>query len=168
MPSLNYGEKDKNDYLHFARKFPIEYLAAISNLKEGQSAFEYSKELLPFYTDKNGNKVTAKKTFRGKYQRLKYNEACKCIHTRNDTISSQNTIHPTDNRVLSIRELMILMTIPDSFHWTNYDDSITAENSDQYLKDNELNIRRCIGEAVPTHIIQDISNKIKTYLNSIN
>lgn len=168
LPSLNYGEKDKNDYLHFARKFPIEYLAAISNLKEGQSAFEHSKELLPFHIDKNGNKVTAKKAFRGKYQRLKYNETCKCIHTRNDTISSQNTIHPTDNRVLSIRELMILMTIPDSFHWTNYDDSITAENSDQYLKDNELNIRRCIGEAVPTHIIQDISNKIKLYLNSIN
>ena len=44
-----------------------------------------------------------------------------CIHTRNDQMLSQNTVHPIDNRVFSIRELMRMMTIPDSFKWLDYD-----------------------------------------------
>jgi DNA (cytosine-5)-methyltransferase 1 len=64
---------------------------------------------------------------------------------------------------------MRVMTIPLSFQWTDHDASVTAENSDKYLKENELNIRKCIGEAVPTQIIIDISNKInKVLLDSIN
>ena len=80
-------------------------------------------------------------------------------------MSSQDTIHPCDNRVLSIRELMTLMTIPNSFQWTDHDDQLTVENSDEYLKENEGNIRRCIGEAVPTHIGNDIAEKIRIMLD---
>ena len=39
------------------------------------------------------------------------------------------------------------------------------ENSDQYLKENEGNIRRCIGEAVPTHIGATIAEKIAQLLD---
>ena len=80
-------------------------------------------------------------------------------------MSSQDTIHPCDNRVLSIRELMTLMTIPNSFQWTDHDDQLTVENSDEYLKDNEGNIRRCIGEAVPTQIGKDIAERIRLMLD---
>lgn len=38
-------------------------------------------------------------------------------HTRNDQLASQNTIHPNDDRVFSIRELMKMMTVPESFKW---------------------------------------------------
>lgn len=60
---------------------------------------------------------------------------------------------------------MTLMTIPNTFRWTDHDDKLTVENSDKYLKENEGNIRRCIGEAVPTQIGNDIASKIRTMLD---
>ena len=99
-----------------------------------------------------------------KYRRLIWDRPGACIATRSDIMSSQDTIHPCDNRVLSIRELMTLMTIPNSFQWTDHDSQLTVENSDEYLRDNEGNIRRCIGEAVPTQIGKDIAGKIKQML----
>lgn len=164
---LDYGEKDKVDPLHFARTYPKEQLKWIENIIEGQSAFDQDIEFQPGRVDEYGNKIVNKGAYMGnKYRRLRWDKVCSCIHTRNDVMSSQDTLHPVDNRVLSIRELMRVMTIPDGFQWTPYDDELTVENSDDYLKQNELNIRRCIGEAVPTQIMNDVSSKIKYYLLS--
>ena len=42
------------------------------------------------------------------------------FHTRNnDQLASQNTVHPSEDRVFSIRELMKIMTIPDDFRWVD-------------------------------------------------
>ncbi len=165
LPSLEYGQKDATDYLHFARLFPKEQLEWIKYTKEGQSSFDQPIEYQPGHYDDNGNKVVNKGAYMGnKYRRLVWDKVCSCIHTRNDVLSSQDTIHPTDNRVLSIRELMRVMTIPNSFHWTAYDDSVTVSNSDAYLKINELNIRRCVGEAVPTQIMKNVAYKINLAL----
>ena len=167
LAPLDYGQKDKEDYLHFARLFPVEQLDWIKNIKEGQSAFDQPIEFQPGHYDEQGNKVVNKGAYMGnKYRRLTWDKVCSCIHTRNDVLSSQDTIHPSDNRVLSIRELMRVMTIPTTFHWTDYDDSVTMENADDYLKANELNIRRCIGEAVPTQIMKSVSSKVKLALDS--
>lgn len=166
LPSLEYGGKDKTDFLHFARKFPEYQLPWIKDLKEGESAFQNPIETRPHKINSDGERVELKGAYMGnKYRRLMWNKPCSCIATRNDQLASQDTIHPTDNRVLSIRELMRLMSIPDTFKWTSMDHLITPENSDQYLKRNELNIRRCIGEAVPTHIIDDIANKAQVLLD---
>ena len=166
LASLDYGQKDKEDYLHFARLFPIKQLDWIKNIKEGQSAFDQPIEFQPGHYDEQGNKVVNKGAYMGnKYRRLTWDKVCSCIHTRNDVLSSQDTIHPSDNRVLSIRELMRVMTIPTTFHWTDYDDNVTMENADDYLKANELNIRRCIGEAVPTQIGKNIASKAKLALD---
>lgn len=166
---LGYGEKDKEDPFHFARPYPLEQLNWIKNLSEGQSAFEQDIEHQPGRIDESGNKVINRGAYMGnKYRRLVWDKVCSCIHTRNDVMSSQDTIHPSDNRVLSIRELMRVMTVPDSFRWTPYDSELTPETSNEYLKQHELNIRRCIGEAVPTHIMYDISSKIKRYLRNID
>lgn len=166
LPPLDYGQKDKEDYLHFARPFPMEQLDWIRNIKEGQSAFDQPIEFQPGHLDEQGNKVVNKGAYMGnKYRRLTWDKVCSCIHTRNDVLSSQDTIHPSDNRVLSIRELMRVMTIPEAFHWTDYDDSISVDKADEYLKANELNIRRCIGEAVPTRIVKSISGKVKLALD---
>jgi len=162
---LEFGQKDAHDPLHFARPFPEHEIEWISDLKEGQSAFDKPDERKPYKIDAHGQKVTLKGAYMGnKYRRLVWDKPCSCIATRNDVLSSQDTIHPCDNRVLSIRELMRLMTIPDSFHWTKHDDSLSVENSDAYLKKHEMNIRHCIGEAVPTQIILDIGQKIKMLL----
>ena len=167
LAPLDYGQRDKEDILHFARQFPIEQLEWIKNTKEGQSSFDQPLEFQPGHYDKYGNKVVNKGAYMGnKYRRLTWDKVCSCIHTRNDVLSSQDTIHPSDNRVLSIRELMRVMTIPTTFHWTDYDDSVTIDNADDYLKANELNIRRCIGEAVPTQIMRSVSSKVKLALDS--
>ena len=166
FPRLAYCEKDKSDPFHFARPFPEYMLDWIKDLKEGETAFNNPDETKPYQLDKNGNKVVNKGAYMGnKYRRLIWDKPGACIATRSDIMSSQDTIHPCDNRVLSIRELMTLMTIPNSFQWTNHDNLLTVDNSDDYLKDNEGNIRRCIGEAVPTQIGKDIAGKIKQMLD---
>lgn len=166
LPRLGFGEKDKRDFLHFARPFPEYQIEWIHDLREGESAFDNEEAKRPYKLDADGNRVELKGSYMGnKYRRLYWDRPCSCIATRNDQLASQDTIHPTDDRVLSIRELMHLMSIPDSFKWTNYDNLVTPENSDEYLADNELNIRRCIGEAVPTHIVSDIAANIRTLLD---
>ena len=166
FPRLAYCEKDKSDPFHFARPFPEYMLDWIKDLKEGETAFDNPDETKPYQLDKDGNKIVNKGAYMGnKYRRLIWDRPGACIATRSDIMSSQDTIHPCDNRVLSIRELMTLMTIPNSFQWTDHDSQLTVENSDEYLRDNEGNIRRCIGEAVPTQIGKDIAGKIKQMLD---
>jgi len=166
FPRLQYCEKDKNDPFHFARPFPEYMLDWIKDLKEGETAFDNPDETKPCTFDADGNRIINKGAYMGnKYRRLIWDRPGACIATRSDVMSSQDTIHPCDNRVLSIRELMTLMTIPNTFRWTDHDDKLTVENSDEYLKENEGNIRRCIGEAVPTQIGNDIASKIRTMLD---
>lgn len=163
---LSYCEKDKKDPFHFARPFPEYMLDWIKDLKEGETAFDNPDEKKPCTFDANGNRVINKGAYMGnKYRRLIWDRPGACIATRSDVMSSQDTIHPCDNRVLSIRELMTLMTIPDTFKWTDKDDDLSVANSEDYLKENEGNIRRCIGEAVPTHIGYTIAKRIKAALD---
>lgn len=166
LTHLEFGEKDSKDPFHFARPFPEYMLPWIKDLKEGETAFNNPDETKPYSLDASGNRVINKGAYMGnKYRRLIWDKPGACIATRSDVMSSQDTIHPCDNRVLSIRELMILMTIPDEFRWTMNDFALTVDNSEEYLKDNEGNIRRCIGEAVPTKIGFEIARKISAALD---
>jgi len=83
-------------------------------------------------------------------------------------MASQSTVHPTDNRVFSIRELMRMMTIPTNFKWSaqdiNFLNSLSAEQKQKYLAKEEINIRQSIGEAVPTIIFQQIAKNISNIL----
>lgn len=162
---LGYAQRDPKDPFHFARVYDSYMEEWIAPLNEGQSAFENPDYLKPYKIDRNGNRVTLKGAEMGnKFRRLKWDAPCSCIATRNDQLASNDTIHPRDNRVLSIRELMILMTIPRNFKWTISDDSLTPAMAEDYLAKNELNIRRCIGEAVPTHIIETLSKNVDSML----
>ncbi|MFC6276946.1 hypothetical protein [Psittacicella hinzii] len=65
-------------------------------------------------------------------------------------MASQNTLHPIDNRVFSIIELMRMMTIPESFKWLEYDlatlNSLSLTDKRKLSKKEELTIRQSIGE----------------------
>lgn len=159
------GEIDNNDIFHQYRKYDGRMLSWIKDIKEGQSAFdniEKNKRPHKIYnsvivenTNKNGDK----------YKRQFWNKVAPCIHTRNDILSSQNTIHPVDNRVFSIRELMELMNIPIDFKWSEKElNCLDINQKELFLKQNELNIRKCIGEAVPCVIFEEISKQIKIEL----
>ena len=167
--SLNtMGEISDNDIYHSFRKYDIRMLPWIEKLKEGESAFDNKEPNRIPHQIINGKIVFNKNKNGDKYKRWHWNKEGPCIHTRNDILASQNTIHPSDNRVFSIRELMLMMTIPSTFKWSELDletlNNMSLTHKQEYLKNEELNIRHCIGEAVPTIIFSSIAKNIKKVL----
>lgn len=163
LKSLKFGEIDKNDILHAFREYPKYMREWISSIKEGESAFAASNPNKPYKIVK-GKKEILKGSYMGnKFRRMLWDLPAPCIATRNDQLASQSTIHPKDDRVLSIRELMRVMTIPDEFIWWNRSIKITDKKA--FLKKHELNIRRCIGEAVPTLIMGTIARNVVELLD---
>lgn len=161
------NEFDKNNILHHFKSYDKKMLPWIENLKEGESAFDNKEKYRVPHKIVNGKVVKYVDTFGDKYKRQYWNKVAPCIHTANDCLASQNTIHPTDNRVFSIAELMELMTIPKSFKWDTID--YNKLNNDQKLEwiiKNQGNIRKCIGEAVPTSIFNQIAKKIKNQISN--
>ena len=159
--------KISSDIFHSFRPYEKKMLHWIRNIKEGQSAFENKKVSekphqiingkIQLNTNKNGDK----------YRRNYWDKIAPCIHTRNDILASQNTIHPKENRVFSVRELMRFMSIPNTFKWSDICEktlnNLSTNQKIKFLKKNELNIRHCIGEAVPTKVIQNIGMKISKF-----
>ena len=165
---IKFGEVSKDIY-HSFRPYDKKMLPWIEKLKEGESAFDNKESFLRPHQIID-NKIVINQNKNGdKYKRNFLNQVAPCIHTRNDILASQNTIHPKENRVFSIRELMRFMSIPDGFKWSEIKEetlnSLSLENKKKFLKKNELNIRRCIGEAVPTKVFNNIAKKIKDLSN---
>ncbi|WP_263312602.1 MULTISPECIES: hypothetical protein [unclassified Campylobacter] len=161
--SLEWGEIDKDDFYHGFRIYSSHMREWISDLKEGQSAFDNKEDTKKPHKIENGKIIinTSKK-------RQKWNNVAPCIHTRNDQMASQNTVHPSDDRVFSIRELMLMMNIPQNFKWLPFDlkhlNSLSINEKQRLLKQNEMNIRQSIGEAVPTIIFQQIAKNISNFM----
>lgn len=171
-PLENFGEISNEDIYHFFRIYPEHMRSWIHDLKEGESAFNQEDENKKPHTIVNGKiKINVNKTG-DKYKRQFWDKVAPCIHTRNDQLASQNTIHPSDDRVFSIRELMNIMTIPKSFKWVEQDEKelnkLSIEEKRKFLKKEEINIRQSIGEAVPTEIFHQIAINIKDNLNRKN
>lgn len=166
LPSLaEMGEICPEDIYHSFRSYSPEMRRWIENLQEGQGAFDNTDESrLPHYY-KNGVKVFTKNGNADKYTRQYWDKVPPCVHTRNDILASQNTVHPVDDRVFSVRELMHMMSIPEAFKWTNHSledlNALPEEEKKKYLSQNDINIRQSIGEAVPTEIFRQIAEKIK-------
>lgn len=171
-PLNEFGEIDDNDIYHFFRIYPEHMRTWIHDLKEGESAFDQEDDSKKPHTIVDGKiKINAQKTG-DKYKRQYWDKVAPCIHTRNDQLASQNTIHPTDDRVFSIRELMKIMTIPNSFKWVYEDEknlnSMSKEDKRKFLKKEEIKIRQSIGEAVPTEIFRQIAFNIKNSIGRKN
>lgn len=170
LPKLKkFGDISENDIYHSFRNYDKKMLPWIKDLKQGQGAFENkNKNKIP-HRIINGRVVINQNKNGDKYKRVYWNQVAPCVHTRNDILASQNTIHPKENRVFSIRELMIFMSIPNDFVWTNINsddlNKMNYQNKVNFLKKNELNIRKCIGEAVPTETFSMIAKKISNNLN---
>lgn len=165
-PLTEMGEICPEDIYHSFRSYSPEMRRWIENLQEGQGAFDNTDESrLPHYY-KNGVKVYTKNGNADKYTRQYWDKVPPCIHTRNDILASQNTVHPVDDRVFSVRELMRMMSIPTSFRWTNHSleelNALPLSEKRKYISQNDINIRQSIGEAVPTEIFRQIAEKIKT------
>jgi len=158
LPSLKYGERDHKDLFHSFRTYPQYMQEWIHDLNEGETAFNNEPSKIP-YKLVNGDKQVLKSVIGKKFCRMYWDKPAPCITTRNDLLGSQSTIHPIDDRVLSIRELMRVMSIPDDFRWVEKE---TKESIDS----NETLIRQSIGEAVPTGIMSQIATNIKEMLEN--
>lgn len=167
-PLTEFGEIDENDIYHSFRVYPEHMRAWISDIKEGESAFDNADDSKKPHQIKDGKIVINQQKNGDKYKRQYWDKVGSCIHTRNDQLASQNTIHPSDDRVFSIRELMMMMTVPYSFKWVEADlealNQLPIAKKRTFLKKEEIKIRQSLGEAVPTVIFQAIAKKIVTVL----
>lgn len=172
LPRLNImGEISDSDIYHNFKAYKSNMREWIKDLKEGKNAFDNIEPSKQPHQIKNGIMIPNVKKNGDKYCRQIWDKTPPCVHTRSDIFSSQNTIHPVDDRVFSIRELMIFMNVPSSFKWTNNDEKELNEFSlidkKAYLKKNEANIRQSLGEAVPTIIFSKIAKNIKDSLSKV-
>lgn len=169
LPALHtMGEMWEQDFYHQFKSYSPNMEAWIAPLQEGQSAFDNEDAALRPHQIVNGQIVPNVRKNGDKYTRCYWDKVAPCVHTRNDILASQNTIHPQDNRVYSIRELMLMMSVPESYQWseTPYEElqAMTDEDKRKFLKKEEINIRQNLGEAVPTIIFKQIAHKIKEVL----
>nr|WP_325196969.1 DNA cytosine methyltransferase [uncultured Oscillibacter sp.] len=164
-PRLEWGEISQSDFYHAFRTYDPAMRPWIHNLKEGESAFDNADPAKRPHRIVDGKRVENARKNRDKYTRQPWDRFIQCVHTRNDQLAAQNTIHPEQDRVFSIRELMDMMTIPDSFRWVDYSiDELNAMSDAEkrkIYKEHEVNIRQCLGEAVPTEIMRQIAANIK-------
>ena len=168
MRVLEWGEIDENDFYHAFRTYRPAMRSWIHDLKEGESAFDNADPLKRPHRVIDGEIVENVRKTRDKYTRQKWDRFAQCVHTRNDQLAAQNTVHPEQDRVLSIRELMILLSIPSSFRWIDKSlaelNALTDGEKTRLYGEFELNIRQCLGEAVPTEVMRQIAASIKESL----
>ncbi len=165
-----FGKIDDSDIYHAFRVYPEHMRSWISCLKEGESAFDNPDDSKKPHQIINGDLVLNKQKNGDKYKRQIWDKVGPCIHTRNDQLASQNTIHPKDDRVFSIRELMLMMTVPYEFNWVDIPfetlNAYSPAEKKDFLKREEIKIRQSLGEAVPTEIFRKIARNIKKKLTA--
>lgn len=167
-PLVEFSEVDDFDIYHAFRTYPEHMREWISCLKEGESAFDNEDDAKKPHQIIDGKLVINKQKNADKYRRQLWDKVGPCIHTRNDQLASQNTVHPCDDRVFSIRELMLMMTVPESFKWVEKDfaelNNMSISQKKAFLKKEEIKIRQALGEAVPTVVFREIAKNIKNAL----
>lgn len=148
LPSLEAGEKSdlKN---HWARKHPQNQIEWLRHTPTGQSAFNNKKH---FPVKANGERV---KGYPNCYKRMVWDMPSPTVTMRNEIMSSQDKVHPgrslgnglwSDARVLTIRELLIVMSMPPDL-------DLPSNVTDTAL-------RQYIGEGVPSLMMKTLVEQI--------
>lgn len=168
MSPLEWGEICPTDFYHAFRTYPVEMRCWIHDLKEGEGAFDNMDEKKRPHKVVDGKIIPNIRKNGDKYTRQYWDKVAPCIHTRNDQLASQNTVHPEEDRVFSIRELMRIMTIPENFRWIDKSldelNAMSDKAKQALLKKEEIKIRQSIGEAVPTQIFYRIACNMREFL----
>lgn len=167
---LEWGQISDADFYHAFRTYDERMRPWIHDLQEGESAFDNADPNRRPHKFVNGERIENIKKNRDKYTRQKWDRFVQCVHTRNDQLAAQNTVHPVEDRVFSVRELMEMMTIPHDFRWLPMElcelNALPIEEKRRIYKAHETNIRQCLGEAVPTEIVRQIAAEIKRQLHN--
>ena len=148
LPSLESGQ-DSGIKWHFAKIHNDREIIAMQHTDEGKSALKN-----PVYYPKkpNGDPI---KGFHNTYKRMKWDEPCPARAMNNGNMGGHNNVHPgrplnnglrSDARVLTLRELFIVSSLPPDWDLPNW------------CSDNL--IRTVIGEAIPPMFSYSIVSKI--------
>ncbi len=147
LPSLESCEKSDIKW-HVAKKHNDDHILWLKHTPTGKTAFDN----IVHYPKKDGRKI---KGFSTTYKRMDADKPAPTITMANGSISSQNNVHYgrlkqdgtySDARVLTIRELLILTTLPEDW------------NIPDWATDNL--IREVIGEAVPPLFFKKVLAKL--------
>lgn len=93
--------------------------------------------LRPIVRDASGS-YRLIKGFKSSYRRMRMDKPAATVTTASGHVGSDNTIHPTQTRLLSPLECSLLQTFPSDFKW-----------GEALAKFGHTNVREMIGEAVP-------------------
>ena len=152
LPSLESGE-NSNIKWHYAKSHNQRDILAMKHTAPGKSAL---KNEIYYPKKANGDRIRG---FHNTYKRLEWDMPCHARTTNNGNIGSHNNVHPgrlmndgtySDARVLTIRELMIVSSIP--LDW----------NIPKWASDTL--IRKVIGESVPPLLMKKVVETIKKTL----
>lgn len=171
LPSLTeMGEICAQDIFHSFRAYDPRMRSWISGLKPGESAFQNADAQRRPHRVVNGVMVENKNGNGDKYQRNRWEKVAPCVHTRNDILASQATIHPIDDRVFSVRELCLMMGVPENFRWAQFSleelNRLPLTQKQDFIREHDINIRQCLGEGVPTPVFSAIGRKAKALLDA--
>ena len=133
LPSLEAGQKDDDDSLHFARNLSPTNLKRAHASKPGGTWEDWPEELrAPCQTRDSG------KSFKSFYGRMEWNKPSPTITTQSYNPGAGRFTHPAQDRALTLREASRLQGFPDSFVFTGPSEKITLST-----------VGRLIGNAVP-------------------
>ena len=191
LPSLDSVNKEKacSDF-HPLHKVPVsrkELYYWIDNTKEGQNAFnnntcskcgeisstqnvycDYCNVLLPKPTVLKNGEHRLIKGFVSTYKRMKYNEPTPTITTRSAYACSDQNLHPTQNRVLSIYEVALLQGVdPEEFKWGPIK---KIKNGKEIIQDiaNDTLLRDILGEPVSPIFSRLLGNHLVSLAKELN
>lgn len=147
LESLESGEKSKTDIYHVAKTHNENHIRWMKATPEGQTALDNKRpEDRPHIFDKRMGRIRPIRAYRTTYKRIWWDRPAPTVTMCSGSISSQNNVHPKDARALTVRECMLLQTIPDSF-------CFPPETTDKQM-------REMIGEAVPVQLAEIITRHI--------
>ena len=136
---------------HFCPQHNENHVKWMIATPEGDTAFNNPVH----FPQKDGRRI---KGFMTTYKRMFWDEPAPTVTMTNGSISSQNNVHPSDPRVLSVRELLLVCGLPENFldKFSNKltDGSLSYDYSSNF-------IRKVIGEIF-------LPNLCRSLIGSIN
>jgi DNA (cytosine-5)-methyltransferase 1 len=182
LPKLDAMKKlkDERDPFHLIPKWNPQQYFWMSNTPEGQTAFENQNclkcnfkntdpeivecqkcgsELARPSIIKNGKKRLIR-GFKTSYRRMKSDLPASTLTMNSGVISSDMKGHPKQNRVLSLREILLLSTL-DNEYWGQRYRFFDGKITDALVHENRRLVREVIGESIPPLALSIIVKNLK-------